>query len=136
MVRCDASWRSCGVLEGMTQRRMKSLITNLVVKAIKDTYCIHRLTLRARGRRHRLESPARGIYMPPLSRALSPIFPPQLHLIRGAGSLKCYRVQYAITPLCPHAPESCLSICGHVLSIKLLLRGRAFLGLLSHFPAF
>lgn len=56
MVWCDASWRSCGVLEGITRRGMKSLITNLVVKAIKDTYCIHCLTLRARGQRHRLES--------------------------------------------------------------------------------
>lgn len=31
--------------------------------------------------------------------ALSSIFPPQLHLIRGRGALKCYRVQYVITPL-------------------------------------
>lgn len=35
--------------------------------------------------------------------ALSSIFPPQLQLIRGAGALKCYRVQYVITPLSPHA---------------------------------
>lgn len=115
MVWCDASWRSCGVLEGITRRGMKSLITNLVVKAIR-----HLLYTLFDFESPRPKTPtwisARGIYMPLLSRALSPIFPPQLHLIRGAGSLKCYRVQYAITPLSPHAPESRLSICGYVLS--------------------
>lgn len=35
--------------------------------------------------------------------ALSPIFPPQLHLIRGVWALKCYRVQYVITALSLHA---------------------------------
>ncbi len=41
--------------------------------------------------------------MPLFCQALSPIFPPQLHLIRGAGALKCYRVQYVITLLSLHA---------------------------------